>query len=116
MANYIISEKKLETIVFKFIDSRLPNVCEGVNWVYFQDRNQQEFTTMSYLKQTGILYINTKIINEIRNMFNLEFIVSIDSLLKYVKVYKGYDNLDEYMIIEAGNHPVLKKLQTCKTK
>jgi hypothetical protein len=83
---YIITENKLNDIIFKFLDAKLDGIetrkGEYVDIVFaFPD---EEYGTLGW-KKSGDLYVSYKLRNEISNYFGLEVDDSLRVIGKWVE-------------------------------
>ena len=67
---YIITESRLESVIFRFLDSYLEEypVIDGENLVLF---GKGDFNQIAYDKGDKILFVRDSLYVLVRNMFNL---------------------------------------------
>ena len=69
---FLITENKLERIVYKFLDNKNFIKIERENKVYFLNHEGDEFGQIRYNKDDGYCYINYDLNREISSFFSLE--------------------------------------------
>lgn len=113
MAKYKIEKKQIDSIIFRYLDLKLTNVCKGKNWVYFSDNENFEYSQLSLLKYAGVLYINPEILEEIEEMFSITRYLSHNAVFLYVKEHKNFSNCTDTIIVDSKKHKVLQKNELC---
>ena len=69
---FLITENKLEQIVFKYLDNQDFVKIERGDSVYFLNHEGDEIAQIRYDKYDGTCYINYNLIREISSFFSLE--------------------------------------------
>ena len=69
---FIITESKLEQIIFKYLDKEEFVKIEGVEDVYFANSSDDEYGIIRYDKTNGRCAIYNDLIEEISYLFSLE--------------------------------------------
>ena len=82
---FILTESKMEQVIFKYLDNQDFVKIEGVEDVYFTNSSDDEYGKIRYDKTNGKCYIDTKLIFELISFFSLEFIDSKNIIGKWVE-------------------------------
>ena len=69
---FIITESKLENIIFKYLDNQDFVKIEKRIYVYFFNSVDDDFSQISYNKLTSYCHITPDLIKEISSFFSLE--------------------------------------------
>ena len=69
---FLITENKLEQIVFKYLDNQDFIKIERIDNVYFLNHERDGFAQIRYDKDDGTCYINYDLNKEISSFFSLE--------------------------------------------
>jgi hypothetical protein len=82
---YIITESKLNQVIFKYLDNQdFIQINKDKN-IYFVNSEGDEYAQIRYLKDSGSCVIYLELINEISSLFSLELTDSMDVIGRWVE-------------------------------
>jgi len=67
---YLITESKLDSIVFKYLDNQDFIQIKKRNYIFFVNSESDEYGQIRYDKNDGRCFINFKLIDEISSFFS----------------------------------------------
>jgi hypothetical protein len=82
---YIITESKLNQVIFKYLDNQDFIQIEKNDSIYFVNSEDDEFAQIAYVKSNGNCFIYYKLIDEISSFFSLEVSDSEQVIGRWVK-------------------------------
>jgi len=82
---YLITESKLEKVIFRYLDNQDFIQFEKGNRIYFVNSEGDEYAQIKYDKDNSWCYIYHKLINEISSFFSLELTDSKDVIGRWVE-------------------------------
>jgi hypothetical protein len=82
---YLITESKLDKVIFKFLDNQNFIQIERRNGIYFVNSEKDGFAQIRYDKNDGWCYIYRELITEICNFFSLEYYDSEEVIGRWVE-------------------------------
>lgn len=82
---FIITESKLESLIFKYLDNQDFIKIDGVEDVYFANSSDDKYGQIRYDKTNGFCYIDNNLRDEISSFFSLENYVSKELIGKWVE-------------------------------
>jgi len=82
---YLITESKLDNVVFKYLDNQDFIKSEEYDFIYFINSESDEDAQIRFDKDDGICTINPLLVKEISNFFSLSNGHSIDVIGKWVE-------------------------------
>ena len=82
---YLITESKLEKVIFRYLDNQDFIQFEKGNRIYFVNSEGDEYAQIKYDKDNSWCYIYHKLINEISSFFSLELTDSMDVIGRWVE-------------------------------
>ena len=88
---YLITESKLEKVIFKYLDNQDFNLIENDESIYFAYSNDNESAEIRFDKEDGYCEINVKLIDRISDFFSLTRKESIDKICSWVESATGMD-------------------------
>ena len=103
---FIITESKLENIIFKYLDNQDFVKIEGSDYVYFSNSSDDEYAEIKYDKNDGCCYIYFGLRDEISDFFYLSSDDSKELIGKWVentlqmkvtKTTDAYMNIDQWL-------------------
>jgi hypothetical protein len=69
---YIITESKLNQVIFRYLDNQDFIRIEEGNKIYFVNSEDDEYAQIRYGKDDGLCYVYYKLIDEISSLFSLD--------------------------------------------
>ena len=69
---FLITESKLENIIFKYLDNQDFVKVEKNNDIYFVNSEGDEIAMIRFIKNDGWCYINYDLVKEISSFFSME--------------------------------------------
>ena len=83
---YIITESRLDNVIFKYLDWRLNGLekRKGINTDIIFAFPNEEYGLLSW-KKSGILYVFYELMDGIKNMFGLENSDALNVIGRYVE-------------------------------
>jgi len=86
---YLISESRIENVIFKYLDNQDFVYMEyGING-YFLNSNKDEYAQIKFNNKSHWCTIDRKLMEEIASFFSLKNIDSISSIAKWVEDKTG---------------------------
>ena len=82
---FILTESKLENIIFKYLDNQDFIKVEKNNNIFFINSSNDKYFQIVYGKNDGICYIYVGLITEISSFFSIEFSDSKKIISKWVE-------------------------------
>jgi len=82
---YLITESKLEKVIFRYLDNQDFIQVKRKNNTYFVNSEGDEYAQIKYDKDNSWCYIYHKLINEISSFFSLELTDSKDVIGRWVE-------------------------------
>ena len=82
---YLITESKLEKVIFKYLDNQNFIQIKGRNRIYFVNSEDDEYGQIRYDKDDGLCYIRYGLIYKISSFFSLELTDSMDVIGRWVE-------------------------------
>ena len=82
---YLITESKLDKVIFKLLDNQNFIKIEKHNKIYFVNSENDQYAKIRYDKKDGWCYIYYELITEISNFFSLEYSDSEDVIGRWVE-------------------------------
>jgi len=82
---YLITESKLQKVIFRYLDNQDFIQIKGGNRIYFVNSEGDEYSQIRYLKDSGSCVIYLKLINEISSFFSLKLTDSMDVIGRWVE-------------------------------
>jgi len=69
---YLITESKLNQVIFRYLDNQDFIRIEERNKIYFVNSEDDEYAQIRYGKDDGLCYVYYKLIDEISSLFSLD--------------------------------------------
>ena len=69
---FLITESKLENVIFKYLDNQDFVKIEKENNIYFVNSEGDKFAMIRFKKDNGWCYINYNLVKEISSFFSME--------------------------------------------
>jgi len=88
---YLITESKLEKVIFRYLDNQDFIKIESGETIYFANSKDDEKAQIRYDEGDGYCEINTGLINEISSFFSLNERDSIDKICSWIESTTGMD-------------------------
>ena len=82
---FLITESKLDSIVFKYLDNQDFIKIEKSNMIYFVNSESDKYAQIRYDKSDGWCGINYKLIEEISAFFSLQRYDSMEVIGRWVE-------------------------------
>jgi hypothetical protein len=82
---FIITESKLNNIIFKYLDNQDFIKIEKGNKVYFVNSNNDEYAQIKYDKKNGWCFTTFDLVKEISSFFSMEYSDSEEVIGKWVE-------------------------------
>ena len=82
---YLITESKLDKVIFKYLDNQDFIKIEKGNRIYFINSEDEEYAKIRYDKNDGWCYIYYVLVTEISNFFSLEYSDSEEVISRWVE-------------------------------
>ena len=80
-----ISENKLDSIIFQFLDNKNYIIEEILDNYYFLENYDDKFAKIKIAKDDGICYVNVKLLSELGSFFGVGFEYGGEVIGKYVE-------------------------------
>jgi hypothetical protein len=88
---YLITESKLEKVIFRYLDNQDFIQIESGETIYFANSKDDEKAQIRYDEGDGYCEINNGLINEISSFFSLNERDSIDKICSWIESTTGMD-------------------------
>lgn len=82
---FIITESKLENLIFKYLDNQDFIKVDKNNNIFFTNPSDKEYFQISYIKDDGWCFIYVELVDEISSFFSLEKFYSENIIGKWVE-------------------------------
>jgi hypothetical protein len=82
---YKITDKKLESVIFLYLDNQDFIPIEKGDKIYFANSEGDEYAQIRYNKYDGWCYMYYKLVDEISSFFSLEESVSMEVIGRWVE-------------------------------
>ena len=69
---FLITESKMEQVVFNYLDNQDFVNIEGVKVVYFANSSDDKYAQIKFDKNDGLCFINFDLVKEISSFFSLQ--------------------------------------------
>ena len=105
---YLITESKLDKVIFYYLDSQDFTLKEGKSSFYFTDKPSSNDAIILYWEGSGLCTINYEIINIISSLFSLTEFESQELIGKWVENKLGLD-VNETSAFDDMGYLIVKK-------